>query len=282
MQVVGAGSPATRLPSIPLVTNLASQQPQHAGTLILPGGRSVNVQTVNIGNTSRVSSEAQLAVNTSVQETTKGLYYLSPDSAGKLQLLPIAQSTVSQEQAVQNKSLCAEQVGTQQTSHYNIIRDSFEGAAVTKVVNESSTHLQAPTQEFDRSTHISTDQQQHNVQSAPILDSIGDETSNDALELSRNLDQHSNYLEDQANRVQLCFDSKLNAQTGDSSSFQGSNTTEVEGSTSVMAEDIRALVNMVRCSNFTQHNSEEAQQTTAISEKENNLLSTGNFNISVF
>ena len=49
VQVIGTSSP-TRLTSIPVVANLPNQQPQQAGTLILPGGRSVNVQSSNTQN----------------------------------------------------------------------------------------------------------------------------------------------------------------------------------------------------------------------------------------
>ena len=95
-------SSTPRLTSIPVVANLPSRQPQHAGTLILPGGRSVSVQSVNTENTNNVQGEAQLTLNTNAQDGKKELFYLSPDSTGKLQLLPVVQSDSQVQYASQN------------------------------------------------------------------------------------------------------------------------------------------------------------------------------------
>ena len=281
VQLMGTSS-TPRLTSIPVVTNIPAQHPQHAGTLILPGGRSVSVQSVNTENTDSVQGGARLTVNTNAQNGNKELYYLSPDSTGKLQLLPMVQTKSPQVQYVSPNS---EKGISRQLSHdtralYNTAVSS--NVKVSHTVNSDenvqySNFYETP----EKASRDSTENENNSTQAVQenhIPDNLGDETSNDALELSRNLDQHSSYLAAGLVSQESVIPAKIEAQKRADTSGTKTRNAPVETSSEGMAKDVtalKALANIVNYKNVSQQSSDGCQQSQAICDKENNLISAG-------
>lgn len=281
VQLMTASSSSTpRLTSIPVVTNLPSEQPRHAGILILPGGRSVSVQSVNTENVDNVKGGAQLTLNTNTQDGKKELFYLSPDSTGKLQFLPMVQSDSQVQYASPNseKRSSGKLSYDTQTVHDNTVvrsnvevSDNVNSERHIQYCNFSEAHVKASQNSIEKdrnSTYL--------AQESHISDNIGGETSNDALELSRNLDQHSNYLAAHVGSHEI-----VPANTEVTKNMDISSSTRFKtGSVTMQTSDevgtaLEALVNIVKCNSMAQQNNDDLQQSSGIGDKENNLISAG-------
>ena len=269
VQVIGTTSPA-RLTSIPVVASLPNQQPQQAGTLILPGGRPVNVQSVNAQNATSLEAGTQVAVNTSAQSAKKELYYLTPDQSGKLQLLPM----------IQNKSQQVQYATTNPESSTSSSGNLSNGQAAYQTVSMSNTEM-SQTANFEVSTHFAGVKEGYrephivkeynsvsNRKETCKQEGVDDEASNVVLEISRNLVEHSAYLTEQFNTLDP--PSKSVNVTGNSRNT--SNNASVEATATIEDEEINAIVNLVSNVPLQRDHSQNSPNTC---EKESNFISAG-------
>ena len=271
VQVIGTSS-STRLTSIPVVANLPNQQPQQAGTLILPGGRPVNVQSVNSQNATGPENATQLAVNTNAQSTKKELYYLTPDPSGKLQLLPMIQSKSPQVQyATTNPESSISSSGNfsnGQSAYQNV---SISNTEMSQTANfEVNTHFAGVKEGYRDSHDLKEYNSMDNRQETCKQKGMNDEASNVVLEISRSLVEHSTYLTEQFSTSGP--HSKSDNVTG--SSVNTSNNASVEATATIADEEINAIVNLVKYSNVP-FQREHCQNSPNACEKENNFISAG-------
>ena len=116
----------------------------------------------------------------------------------------------------------------------------------------------------------------HLAQEGHIPDNIGDETSNDALELSTNLDQHSNYLAAHVCSHEIVPPTSTEVTKGMDSSSTRFKTADVTMQTSnEVGTTLKTLVNIVKYNSMAQQNNDDLPQSSGIGDKENNLISTG-------
>ena len=274
VQVIGTSSSA-RLTSIPVVANLPNQQPQQAGTLILPGGRPVNVQSVNSVNAQNPTgpdNATQVAINTSAQSTKKELYYLTPDSSGKLQLLPMIQNKNPQVQyATTNPESSISSSGNLSNRQSAYQTASISNTEMSQTANfEVNTRFTGEKEGYIDSSNLKEYNSMDNRQETCKQKCVNDEASNVVLEISKSLVEHSTYLTEQFS--QLGPHSKSDDVTG--SCANTSNNGSVEATTTIADEEINAIVNLVKYGNVP-FQREHCQNSPDACEKENNFISAG-------
>ena len=271
VQVIGTSSP-TRLTSIPVVANLPNQQPQQAGTLILPGGRSVNVQSANTQSATGLENGTQIAVNTSAQSMKKELYYLTPDASGKLQLLPM----------IQNKNPQAQYPTTNPESSISSSGNLQNRQPAYQTVSISNTEM-SQTTNFEEHVHFAGvkegSRESHNLKECNSMSSrqenckpegMNDEASNVVLEISRNLVEHCTYLTEKFNTLDP--PSKSDIVTGNSANT--SSNASIEDTANIADEGINAIVSLVKYRNIPLQR-EHCENSPNACEKENNFVSSG-------
>ncbi len=258
VQMVGTQTTPS-VTTIPVITSIPNQQPQHAGTLILPGGRAVSVQSVPV-QPANTNVKSPLSVQTPVcmdtGQGTKGMYYLSPDSSGNLQLLPATSQTKC---TVSPPSITT----TPAQKTLPLVTICSTTSSVKQASLSYAASVTYPNQETNGSEKIVADSNE------PLHQG---KESNNLLELSHEAEPQGSYLSPQVSSPELTLSPK------------GTNTTSVPSTSTIVnkpnasvhvepvvaTEDIRALVKFI---NDSHH---DVITVTSPGDKENhNLISAG-------
>ncbi len=258
VQMVGTQTTPS-VTTIPVITSTTTpnQQPQHAGTLILPGGRAVSVQSVPVQPTN-TGVKSPLLVQTPVMDTGQTSFYLSPDSAGNLRLLP----TVSQTKSSVNQP----SVTTSSNQKTLSLTTSCSTTSSVKVASlPSATSLAYPNQETSATEKLTANSH---------TSTSHDKESTNILEINHDVDHEENYLSPQVSSEELAPSPKGTNTSGapSSSTIINKPNASVHVEPVVATDDIRALLKVI---NDSHH---DVITVTSPGDKENhNLISAGTY-----
>ncbi len=241
------------------MTNFQNQPPQHAGTLILTGGRSTGVGSFVAQSNARVTGINQplTAISPPVSNCipdVKKNSTLFPPTVQKIQLLPLASQNVVENSVVERKTdtmapVCA--------------------SAVQQIAQQSATHCSSILSAAPVENALATKTGYCQGKSLVMTDPIGEETLKTAIQISNSLEQH--VLESAPHQG---FVDAPQSQMESASVAEESMKSGTFDASALAGEDVRTLVSMVKSNSDAQSS---ITDTAEQSDKENNIISAGRF-----